>query len=104
MTVDGMEIPEWMARNNSEDQIRKFMNVTPKANPNHQPNMTLSQDTEADNTFGVIAITPNGVGIAAMGLEEDAAIGVAMNLREQNPTFKFLIMDTIPLEEFVEIN
>lgn len=59
MKVNGVEIPEWIARNNTVEQIEKFMKKTPIKPTN--PEVFNIEDHQDPGNWGIMVIHPDGM-------------------------------------------
>jgi hypothetical protein len=88
MIIDGIEIPEWMARNNSREKLEKIIRT--KYEPVEEPELE-------EGDYGIIVITPKGEPrVIAFGLSEESAVQVAQ-YSDLPPSINFHIFQSTPL-------
>jgi len=101
MKINGMEVPEWMMKHNSPQQLEKLMGVGKKTKPQQQKRpdpKELLAETEGD--FGVLVILPNGMPqIVSMGQTEELAMSFAYQLSEDREDLAVEVFQSIPIED-----
>lgn len=100
MTIDGIEIPDWMARNNSRERLEKIIRAK-KTPPKTDLRDSVSPDYDPDATYGIIVLLQNRPAVIAMGLYEDEAIEKAMMLFETDPLKQLFIFQAEHLSHFM---
>jgi uncharacterized protein YqgQ len=100
MTIDGIEIPDWMARNNSREKLEKIIR-TKYPEPKQDLRDAVSEDYDEMETFGIIVLLQDRPAVVAMGLTEDDAIEKAMILWEQDPMKALFIFQAEHISQFM---
>ena len=99
MIINGVTIPDWIVRNNTTEQIKKYMNadVAKISKPAFDDDIDLD-----DKSFGVLAKTSQGLSIIKIGISEDQAIKFASDISAQNINIQLFIFDYIPFDYYLE--
>ena len=100
MTIDGIEIPDWMARNNSRERLEKIIR-TKYDEPKEDLREAVDDNYDPDATFGIIILLQDRPAVIAMGLYEDEAIYKASMLFESDPTKQLFIFQAEHLSSFL---
>lgn len=96
MKVNGIEIPEWMAKNNSVEQIEKWMKAGKKPAQKPVNNKDFNPDDHTDpGNWGIFIIRTDGMpAIVALGLTEETAVITASQLQEQQPALHIELFES----------
>lgn len=99
MTIDGIEILDWMTRNNSLEKLTTIVKTNYK---NSESDLKDSVDTDYDPeaSFGIILLQHIPT-VIAMGLYEDEAIDKAMLLWNEDPNKQLFIFHADHLSLFM---
>ena len=100
MTIDGIEIPDWMARNNSREKLEKIIR-TNYSKPKEDLRDAVDSNYDPDATFGIIVLLQDRPAVIAMGLYEDEAIEKATLLFETDPAKQLFIFQAEHLSHFM---
>lgn len=99
MIINGVTIPDWIVRNNTAEQIKKYMNadVSKISKPAYEDDIDLD-----DKSFGILAKTPQGLSIINIGISENQAVKLAGDISTQNIGLELFIFEYIPFEYYLE--
>jgi hypothetical protein len=100
MNINGIEIPEWMAKNNSEEKLKSI--IDNQSQSREDLNNSVSDDYNPDDTYGVIVLLKTKPIIMSMGQSEDEAISMGMQLELQDPTKAVFIFSAEHLSNFID--